>query len=794
MNEGGRHRTRGGPGNGSTTFRNSEELGTKDDERKPGKLSSWTLFWRKGVKMRRRRLLLTVLVLLLLWAFTYYRLPTPQWISQAPPGPARPGFRGTGSTSKDDWSWAAGYPPSPEGLPPQTNKGKAANGEFYYDGEVIFYKLPSSLHAISKTFGHRANNRNVLFAASSLKSAAVLIPFACDMAKIAKNHVHMAIMSRSDLSLEEILEINGVDKTECKMYWHDARPDYAAYSTESRAGAAISAALSHIKSFMHPQAIITDDSISEDAFFVRALSDRASVYNIPIIELPADSTERLAWIARLDSTALAAWHRPTVDILIQAQPDSSGALMRLLTSLYGADYSGLLLPRLTIELPHEVDSVTQMFLSNFRWPPPWYSGSVARLNQLSIRRRIPSQKISAEEASIRFFESFYPANPSDSHVLLLSPRAQLSPLYFHYLIYHLLEYHYSTYNPIAAHLIGFSLETPPTHLNGTSAFEPPQRDLMSSSHLKRASPASDDFMPSFLWQAPNSNAALYFGSKWVEIHDFMSNRLRCFHNPASTALQRPKLVSSEYPSWTEYFLEFMRARGYALLYPGRADSANEALVSIHNELYQPPEEFLKPLDPPANASSTPSSPDETTDPPPDAPPINTAEPFTAPTDTPSPHHSESTLATSSRPLTALLPFLETPDIHALPFLSYNGNPLSLKESISDADAYADTFRLELGGCSTPRIDGRKRRYRPGSARDLFCWGDDWDWDFEPAVEPVKPRGGYGLPKEFGGHGNPGGGKERREEAEAGVEKLLEEGRVAEALVAGSGGGGSILDE
>lgn len=783
MNEGASLRTRGG-GHGGATYKNSEELGTKDDERKAGKLSSWTLFWRKGPKMRRRRLLLTILVLLLLWAFTYLRLPSPQWVSEAPSRPARAGFRGAGEMgrNRDELTIAPKIPLAPAG-PPPAKKGQAKDGEFYYDGEIIFYKLPASLHAIARTFGHRQNNRNVLFAASDLKSAAVLIPMACDMATAAKNYVHMAIMGRSDLSLKEIMEINGVDQKECRMFWHDARPDYAEYSTEARAGAAISAALSHINTFMHPQVIITDDSNLEDAFFVRALKSRASEYSTPVIELSENGAEKLGWISRLDSAALAAWHKSTVDILIQAQPETSGSLMRLLTSLYTADYSGFLPPRLTIELPHEIDAMTQSFLSNFRWPPPTYAGTVGRFNQLAIHHRIPSQKLSAEEASIRFFESFYPANPLDSHMLLLSPRTQVSPLFFHYLKYHLLEYHYSGYNPLAINLIGFSLEIPPTFLNGTTAFEPPEGNLMTPANLKRAKPVSDDFRPSFLWQAPNCNAAVYFGSKWVEFHDFLSNRLRLFHS--SNTPQVPKVVSSEYPSWTEYFLELMRARGYALLYPGRADSNTESLVTIHDELYQPPEEFLMPLNPTTDSSTPPPS-DKNTETPQDAPSINTAEPFTAPTDSPSTpnSHPETTLASASRHLSELLPFLESPDVHALPLLSYDGTPLTHSRSFQDSELYADTFRTTLGGCTIARVNDRERKVRPGSTRDLFCWGDEWDWDLEEVIPSGRDAGLKGKGSfmagmegdksaEGSGESGEGGGKE--------AEKTAKEEKTSEAV-------------
>lgn len=669
------------------------------------------------------------LALFLLWTFTYYRLPASQWMSQRPSTPARPAFPGSPSALKDGRPLPAS-PPSSAQPPPRSKDSKTLDEEHYYDGDIMFYMLPKSLGRISKTSGHRPYNRNILFMASSLKSAAVLIPLACDMAKHVKNHVHLAIMGRSELSIEEILKINGVDKAQCTIFWHDARPDHAAYSTESRAEASVSTALKHFKTFMHPQAIVTDALATEDGFFVRALNLKTMEYDIPLIELPANNAERLQWVTRLEASALAAWHRATIDVLIQVQPDSTGSLMRLLTSLHTADFAGLTPPRLIIELPHEIDHITQNYLSNFRWPPPSWSSGCGLSDQLHVRRRIPSERLSAEEASVRFLESFYPANPADTHVLLLSSHSQLSPLFFHYLKYHLLEYHYSSYDSTSDMLLGLSLEIPSTHLNGTMPFKPPTSDLMDVAQFKHASPLSPNITPPFLWQAPNSNAALYFGSKWVELHSFLSDRLQRFHASPATSTQRPKLISTEYPAWAEYFLEFMCARGYALLYPGSTSSPpseDEALVTIHNDLYQPPEEFLTQSPDPTTPPSDPTASEQDTNLP------NLKEPFKAPSTPPSklPSHPESHLVAPSRLLSAILPFQIQPSLSSLPHLSANGTLLTPQTSSSDAQQYADTFRVEIGGCTAASLEGRKRVVMAGSARDLFCF-----------------EGGTGLDAEF----------------------------------------------
>ena len=48
----------------------------------------------------------------------------------------------------------------------------------------------------------------------------------------------------------------------------------------------------------------------------------------------------------------------------------------------------------------------------------------------------------------------------------------------------------------------------------------------------------------------------------------------------------------------EYFQELMRARGYLLLYPHFPDS-DDAIVTIHEELRQSPQEFSKKRSPPS---------------------------------------------------------------------------------------------------------------------------------------------------------------------------------------------------
>jgi hypothetical protein len=90
-----------------------------------------------------------------------------------------------------------------------------------YSGPLKLPALGQSLHAIGSTGGKQSKNRNVLFAAASLKSATTLLPFACKMAYEHVNYVHFALLGRSEISLLELIKINGIDNS-CPLILHGA--------------------------------------------------------------------------------------------------------------------------------------------------------------------------------------------------------------------------------------------------------------------------------------------------------------------------------------------------------------------------------------------------------------------------------------------------------------------------------------------------------------------------------------------------------------------------------------------
>ncbi|RAQ93865.1 DNA-directed RNA polymerase mitochondrial precursor [Stemphylium lycopersici] len=695
-----------------TMLAGDEELGKKDDDHrfKPARKTGWSLF-NPTFRWRRRRMLLAVAGLFLLY---YLFHDTTDDNDESTDG-RYPSPLGRPITST--YEKPSAPEDEPTGPPPGMQRPRRGDAVPHaYDGQIRFFHLASTLRSsASATGGYDRKNRNILFAMSSLKSASTVLTMACDMSKWNRNHVHAVFMGRDDISLEALLEINGIDKVNCPAVWHDARPDYTEYSTDTRAESTVVGAMSHINSFLHPQAVIMDDSLLEDAFFVRGMRSKTRALGMTLIEVPKDRLEDFMWVTRLDAGSLRHWHDPIVDILIQVPPDSSSVL-RLLRSIKDANYSGLRPPRIIIELPAELDVSVKEHIEQFEWPPN--NESPMASSGVTIRRRISNHRHNQEEAAIHFLELFYPTSTSNSHVLLLSAQAQLAPQYFHFVKYALLEYKYSEFG---AHdsggLMGVSLELPPTLLDNKVTLKPPTVSDMHTDRYKKLFPSTKS--APFMWQAPNSHAALFLGDKWAELHSFLSNRV-IKHQDSVKRVSRAKLVSETLPAWTEYMLEFMRARGYSLLYP--ATDFN-VLVTIHNELYHAPEEFTGPL---ATSDKAPAAPRKDD------------EPFLRAQEAPAaPRNAEPRVMADSVPLHQALPFGgDLPEIPHLPQLLYDGQQIDVANVSGIAKAYADTFRQEVGGCEIPK--GMHRKVVAGEAGDLFCFGDEgrgeWEEDVTREVE------------------------------------------------------------
>ncbi|KAI1527276.1 hypothetical protein PtrCC142_003649 [Pyrenophora tritici-repentis] len=209
-----------------------EELGKKDDDHKykPARRSGWAI-WNHAFRWRRRRTLLALAGLFVVYYYLShggadeYR----EVLDRQPRYPlGRPStnvYQAPQTQNYDDDD------DGPTGPPPGIHQPKHGESPPHvYTGDIRFYRLAASLRASSSmSEGYEKINRNVLFAMSSLRSVATLLPMACEMSQWNRNHVHVAFMGREDIPVKDLIDINGIDQEKCRVVWHDARPDYTEY-------------------------------------------------------------------------------------------------------------------------------------------------------------------------------------------------------------------------------------------------------------------------------------------------------------------------------------------------------------------------------------------------------------------------------------------------------------------------------------------------------------------------------------------------------------------------------------
>lgn len=244
-------------------FLSNEELGKKDDDHKPTGFAPMRAQWSAATRTSPRKTLKRLAIAFALGVFVYLfikNLPTdvpirdrrhpvyrPAPVPDGPPTPApMPNPKPVRKPER----------PSP---PPPAPTPQPAAPAARYNGHVVLTKLTSSLYAVSgTTMGFSTSNRNVLFAAASLRSAALLLPMACQMAAELRSYVHFALMGGSEIEMEQLRLVNGIDDS-CQVVFHgtyseapamtftpggrwkpgadlisDARPDSAVDSTTNR--------------------------------------------------------------------------------------------------------------------------------------------------------------------------------------------------------------------------------------------------------------------------------------------------------------------------------------------------------------------------------------------------------------------------------------------------------------------------------------------------------------------------------------------------------------------------------
>ena len=203
-----------------------EEMGKKDDDRKLSSRGTWAPSSRITPRPTAARRLVP---LLLLAAILYICIGRLRSGGNPIPGeydPIFPKYEGA-SGSPAGGSGSNLYPPSRSpSRPPTQEKPASIPGQpppRTFNGDFTLLPLAATLRQISSTAGVRKDNRNVLFASSSARSTATLLPLACEMARERRNYVHYAILSRHENPIKETLRLNGVDDS-CGIIFHGRVP------------------------------------------------------------------------------------------------------------------------------------------------------------------------------------------------------------------------------------------------------------------------------------------------------------------------------------------------------------------------------------------------------------------------------------------------------------------------------------------------------------------------------------------------------------------------------------------
>lgn len=349
----------------------------------------------------------------------------------------------------------------------------------------------------------------------------------------------------------------------------------------------------------------------------------------------------------------------------------------MLKSLRNADYLDTK-PSLTIELPSRPDPKLLHYLQILK-ESDW-------AERISIQGRINSSPLTPQESALRTAESYFPLDSSSSSILVLSPQVELSPSFFHFLKYAILKYKHSEIETYFAYqLVGISLEFPSMILSGDKSLSIP------------SSMAHDTLS---LWQSPNSNAALYFGDKWDEFQNFLYRRTAP-HDSNSVGL--PQFVSEKYPAFIHYLFELMRAQGYYMLYPLAPTAHDLRLATLHNELFEPPEEFRLPKSGSLRKEIDEHYIDDVSH-----------EDIWSSGSTEKSVDKDSTLGKLlSRSPEGL------PRLSSLPLLSYDGQVSNYEKLHQDSIEYGNSFRTKYGGCKTSEVGDAPLR-EPGIIDNLFC--------------------------------------------------------------------------
>src|SRR5208282_676130 len=237
---------------------------------------------------------------------------------------------------------------------------------------------------------------------------------------------------------------------------------------------------------------------------------------------------------------------------------NTGTLYQLIQSLLSAEYIQPTLPRLFITF--NPNTTTPELLKLLRkWPP----------NRLILRHQIFPLHTSFPGA----LQSWYPSD-EDNYVLVLQDNVELSPWYMYWLHLCLLKYVYSDPHPdpSVSLLTGISLQSAPqSHAQDKRTLDIRRVLLMAPMYAGWLS-----YSTPYVWQETLFHSTLFFPTQWKEFHTYISLREFFGGGIPSITDHISRFSQGEELALETYWLEFLLAKGYAILYPNFDDGASFA--------------------------------------------------------------------------------------------------------------------------------------------------------------------------------------------------------------------------
>ena len=220
------------------------------------------------------------------------------------------------------------------------------------------------------------------------------------------------------------------------------------------------------------------------------------------------------------------------------------SLSRLLQSSNRAHYLGDSV-NLKIHLEQSSDRVTRMLVNGFKW----------QHGKKTMRHRIKKGGLMPA-----IVESWYPSS-NDNYAVLLEDDIEVSPYFYVWVKYSILQYRYSQDSREARQFMyGISLYSP-RHLEllpqGRRPFDP----------VKAIGEEYDTRVP-YVTQIPCSWGAVYFPEPWREFHGYLTSRMEDLRQDQLLNITVPGSRSERWKkSWKKYFIELVYLRSYVMLYP-----------------------------------------------------------------------------------------------------------------------------------------------------------------------------------------------------------------------------------